>query len=169
MSPIPSQAAAAVGGRSFDLTAKITRSAGDDGVLWSTGTQNSGISVFIQNDRFVVDYNAFDDHTIIESDAEVPVGDSTLTARFRRGDGRHGTIEIAIDGVDVGLGDTALYMRMISSVGASIGYDHGSAVSARYTAPFPFEGTLHEVVIQLVSPQDLEALAAEAGSEMSRQ
>ena len=40
---------------------------------------------------------------------------------------------------------------MMSSVGASVGYDHGSAVSTRYDAPFAFTGTLHEVVIQLVS------------------
>ena len=40
---------------------------------------------------------------------------------------------------------------MMSSVGPSVGYDHGSPVSTRYQAPFPFEGTLHEVVIQLLS------------------
>ena len=60
MSPIPGQAAAAIGGRSFDLTARITRAAGDDGVLFATGTENSGIAVFVQDDRLVVDYNAFD-------------------------------------------------------------------------------------------------------------
>ena len=46
--------------------------------------------VFVQDDRFVVDYNAFDDHTVVESDVAVPDGDSALTARFRRGDGRAG-------------------------------------------------------------------------------
>jgi hypothetical protein len=60
-------------------------------------------------------------------------------------------------------------MRMISSVGASVGYDHGSAVSTRYRAPFAFEGELHDVVIELLSPQDLESRAAEAAAEMSRQ
>jgi arylsulfatase len=169
MSPIPGQASAAVGGRSFDLTARITRAAGENGVLWATGTENSGISVFLQDERLVVDYNAFDDHTIVGSSVEVPTGDSTLTARFRRGDGRLGTIEIAIDGATVGAGETQLFMRMISSVGVSIGYDRGSAISTCYTAPFPFEGTLHEVVIQLLSPHDLQARAAEAAAEMSRQ
>jgi arylsulfatase len=60
-------------------------------------------------------------------------------------------------------------MRMMSSVGPSIAYDHGSAVSNRYEAPFAFTGTLHEIVIQLLSPQDLHARAAEAAAEMSRQ
>ncbi|WP_212718927.1 hypothetical protein [Blastococcus sp. CCUG 61487] len=169
MSPLPSQAAAAIGGRSFDLTARVTRAAGEEGVLFATGTENSGISVFVQDDRLVVDYNAFDDHTIVESDIPVPVGESVLTARFRRGEGRTGWIELAIDGVDAGRGDTQLYMRMISSVGPSIAFDHGSAVSSRYEAPFPFAGKLHEIEIQLIARPAPGTAEAEAAAEMSRQ
>ncbi len=169
MSPLPGQAAAAIGGRSFDLTATVTREAGDDGVLFATGTENSGVSVFVQNDRLVVDYNAFDDHTILESDIEVPIGRSTLVARFRRGEAMAGSMSLQVDGEPAGSIDLPLFMRMMSSVGPSIAYDHGSPVSNRYEAPFAFSGTLHEVVIQLLSPQDLEARAAEAAAEMSRQ
>jgi arylsulfatase A-like enzyme len=169
MSPLPGQAAAAIGGRSFDLTATITRKVGDEGVLFATGTQNSGISIFVQNDRLVVDYNAFDDHTILESDIEVPVGRSTLVAQFRRGAGSVGTMAISVDGAPAGSADLPLFMRMMSSVGPSIAYDHGSPVSNRYEAPFAFTGTLHDVVIQLLSRQDLETQAAEAAAEMSRQ
>jgi len=46
-------------------------------------------------------------------------------------------------------------------------YDHGSPVSNRYEAPFPFAGTLHEVVVQLLSTYDLAVQEAEAA--MSRQ
>jgi arylsulfatase A-like enzyme len=169
MSPLPGQASAAIGGRSFDLTATITRTAGDEGVLFATGTQNSGISIFVQNDRLVVDYNAFDDHTILESDIEVPVGPSTLLVEFRRGAGSVGTMAVSVDGVPAGSADLPLFMRMMSSVGPSIAYDHGSPVSNRYEAPFAFTGTLHEIVIQLLSLQDLEARAAEGAAEMSRQ
>lgn len=169
MSPMPGQASAAIGGRSFDLTARVTRSLGDDGVIFSTGTENSGISVFVQAHRFVVDYNAFDHHAIVESTVVVPAGLSTLVARFRRGNGRAGTIDLEVNGVEAGRVDLPLYMRMISSVGVSVGYDHGSAVSTRYQAPFPFSGTLHEVEIQLVSKQDPEARVAAARAEISRQ
>ena len=169
MSPLPGQASAAIGGRSFDLTARVTRSAGDDGVIFATGTQNSGISFFVQGDRFVVDYNAFDEHTILESEISIPDGESTLVARFRRGEGRAGSMAIEVDGRPAGSADLALYMRMMSSVGPSIAYDHGSAVSNRYEAPFPFTGTLHEVVIQLVSAPDPATRAAEAAAAMSRQ
>ena len=43
------------------------RAAGDEGVLCATGTENSGCRVFVQNDRLVVDYNSFNDHTVVES------------------------------------------------------------------------------------------------------
>jgi arylsulfatase A-like enzyme len=165
MSPIPAQASAAIGGRSFDLNAQMTRAAGQEGVLWATGTENSGISVFVQDDRLVVDYNAFDDHTILSSSIDVPLGTSVLTARFRRGEQRGGSVAVAIDGVESGHVELPLFMRMISSVGASVGYDHGSAVSRRYEAPFAFQGTLHEVAIELVSrPVDgTDAVEARAG------
>ena len=169
MSPIPGQAGAATGGRSFDLTAQVTRAGGEDGVLWATGNENSGISVFVQNERLLVDYNAFDEHTLLESDVDLPVGDSVLTARFRRTGAQSGTVALAVDGNDAGRADLPLYMRMISSVGASIGYDHGSAVSDRYQAPFPFSGTLHEVEIQLLSRASVEAEDALARAEMARQ
>ena len=169
MSPLPGQASAAIGGRSFDLVARVDRSAGDDGVLFATGTENSGISVFVQGDRLVVDYNAFDDHTVVESAQVVPVGASELTVSVRRGDGRSGSIGLAIDGEPCGAGTLPLFMRMTSSVGPSIGHDHGSPVSPRYEAPFPFTGTLHEIEIQLLSKADAEARDALARAEMSRQ
>jgi arylsulfatase len=171
MSPLPGQAAAAIGGRSFDLTARLERHSDDEGVLFATGTENSGISVFIQDDRLVVDYNAFDAHTVIESQIPVPDRATEITARFRRRSGSTGRVDLVIDGQAAGGADLGLYMTMISSVGPSIGSDHGSAVSARYRAPFAFSGTLHEVVIELLSRADVDAELAEidARTEMGRQ
>ena len=59
-------------------------------------------------------------------------------------------------------------MRMISSLGSSIGHDHGSAVSRRYEAPFPFPGLLHEIEIQLGSRSAAETETV-ARTELSRQ
>ncbi len=41
-------------------------------------------------------------------------------------------------------------MTMISSVGPSVGYDHGSPVSERYRGSFPFEGKLHRLDIDVL-------------------
>ncbi len=172
MSPIASGASAGLGGRSFDLTARVTSGPGDEGVLWATGNQNSGCSVFVQNGRLVLDYNAFDDHTVVESDIEVPAGDSVLGVHLERDSRSTGWAEVSIDGQACGRAVIPAYMRMVSSVGSSIGCDHGSAVSGRYRAPFAFTGTLHEVVIQLPPSRrgaDHEEAAAIARREMSRQ
>lgn len=85
--------------------------------------------------------------------------------KVRRRDGLAGTV----DRQPAGHADLTLLMRMISSTGASVGADHGSAVSPRYAAPYSFTGTLHDVVIQ-ASPDrfgDLAEVAARV--ENSRQ
>ncbi len=169
MSPLPAQAGAAIGGRSFDLTARVTIAPGDEGVVFATGTENAGLSVFVQGGRLVLDYNAFDDHTIVESEVEVPPGDVELGVRMRRLEGRAGTATLSIDGTDCATTDLSLYMRMMSSIGPSIGADHGSAVSARYSAPYAFTGTLHEVVIQASPETHGDIDEATARAEMSRQ
>jgi arylsulfatase A-like enzyme len=176
MSPLPGQAAAAIGARSFDLTGRVTRAAGDEGVLFALGTENSGFTVFVQGDRLVVDYNAFDDHAVAESTVAIPHGHAILTARVRVGRGRTGRIDLVVNGADAGGVDIPQLVFMFSSVGASVGYDHGSPVSTRYDGPFPFSGTLHEVVVQVhdappSADDDAEAAAreAEALAAMARQ
>ncbi|MEM9747685.1 MAG: arylsulfatase, partial [Actinomycetota bacterium] len=169
MRPVPSGASPGMGGFAFDLTARVTRSAGEGGVIWSTGTSNAGCSVFVEGDRFVIDYNAFGDHTILESSVELPDGDSELRVRFQRTSSSTGVVELFVDGEACGRADIPYYMRIVSSVGSSLGRDHGSPVSPRYDAPFPFAGTLHEVEIVLPRRRDAEQVAAEAASEMARQ
>ncbi len=169
MSPLPGQASAAIGGRSFDLVAKVTRAPGDEGVLYATGTANSGFSFFVQGDRLVFDYNAFDDHRVVESDVRVPEGTSTLAVKVRRLSSRTGAAELEIDDRPCGHVELPLFMLMMSSVGPSVGQDHGSAVSRRYQAPFAFSGTLHEVVIQASPERFADAAAAGHAAEMSRQ
>ena len=86
MSPMPGQASAAIGGTLVRPHGPGHREAGEAGVLYATGTENSGVSIFVQNDKLVVDYNAFDDHTIVESDVDVPAG--RRDARSSRSAGR---------------------------------------------------------------------------------
>ncbi|WP_428120318.1 arylsulfatase [Candidatus Poriferisodalis sp.] len=168
MSRVPSQASPSAGGRVFDLTARVSRQAGDDGVIWATGSAGAGVSVFIQNDHLVVDYNAFADHTIVESSVEVPEGDSELSLHLQRTGPQGGTVELRVDGEPVGGAELPFMMRMISSLGSSIDHDYGSTVSERYDGSFPFAGTLHEVEINL-SSRTAADVAATARAEMARQ
>ncbi|MEZ5310464.1 MAG: arylsulfatase [Microthrixaceae bacterium] len=212
MSPMPAQASAPIGGRNFDLTAHVTMTAQDEGVLYASGTANSGLSVFVQDGRLILDYNAFGDHTIVESSSVIDTGSNAgnsnarnsnagntanadeadqptvasstregrrveLTVRVRRGTGREATAALLIDGVECGSVDIPMYLSIMSSVGASVGYDHGSPVSLRYESTYPFTGTLHQIDIELVPPQDqgeqnrIETATneAEARAAMARQ
>ena len=166
---LPMQAAAPIGGRDADICARVTRTPGQEGVLYATGTENSGLSMFVQDDRLVLDYNAFDDHTVVRSEVEVPLGDSELVVRLRRGDGMSGSASLWIDDETCGAADLPLYMRIMSSVGSSIGHDHGSAVSPLYEGPFPFSGTLHDLTIQLSPDRGAGTDRAEAAEGMARQ
>jgi len=168
MSPMPGQASAGLGGRNVVLTATVVHGESDEGVLYATGTQNSGFSMFVQGGRFIVDYNAFGDHTVLESAVPVPSGRCELAVRLCRGEGMAGSVELLIDGARAGSTDLALYMRMMSSVGPSVGYDHGSPVSTRYEAPYHYTGMLETVVIE-AGQRSGDAVAAEARSEMGRQ
>lgn len=170
MTPLPAQAGPQVGGRSWDLLAAIDRPQGAGGVLYATGNENSGMSLFVDGDRLVFDYNCFGDHQIVESDIDVPTGASVVGVRFRRNDAA-GEVTLVVDGADCGTLALPFVMRMISSVGASIGYDHGSPVSRRYSDENPFAGTLHQVDVQLLSPGEAaaERAATDARAGLSRQ
>ena len=178
VTPLPGQVAPALGGRSWDLTATIDRPAGAQGVLYASGTRNSGLSLFIQDDYLTFDYNCFGDHQVAVSDRPVPEGECSVGVRLRR-DGRGGTATLVIEDEPCGSVDIAFVMFMMSSIGPSMGYDHGSPVSDRYDDAFPFEGDLRRIDVQLVNPKASPGVtpsgdapsvaAAEERSAMSRQ
>ncbi len=169
MSPIPTAASPLPGGSAWDLRARITRRGSEEGTLFALGNANAGVSVFIQADRLVLDYNAFGDHSVVESTVPVPAGDALVSVHLRRTQGSPGgTATLAIDGEPRGNAEIPYMMFAVSSVGASIGEDYGLAVSERYEAPFAFAGTLHEIDIELGSSSNA-LLAAQARAEMARQ
>jgi hypothetical protein len=104
---------------------------------------------------------------VLVSDVPVPAGGSTVGLRFRRA-GADGDFTMLIDGRPAGTCHVPLAMRIMSSIGHSIGLDCGSAVSPRYAGPNPFQGVLHTLVIQ-VDPPDAADEAAAATVGMSHQ
>jgi Sulfatase len=166
MSPLPGQVAPALGGRGWNMAATIDRPAGAGGALYATGTENSGVSLFIQDDHLVFDYNCFGDHHVAVSAATVPVGRSVVGVEFRRTK-KSGVATLVIDGAPGGTLEVPFAMTMISSVGPSIGYDHGSPVSEHYTGHFPFEGKLHRIDIDLVRHTSGEVTSQAENDERS--
>jgi arylsulfatase len=172
VSHLPSGAEPAIGGRSWTMTASVTRAAGENGILFTTGTQNSGLVFFVKDDLLCFDYNAFGDHTLVTSETTIPPGARQLTARFQRS-GRTGSIELRIDGAPCGRADVPWVMRMTGSIGADIGTGTNSPVSPEISGRFPFDGTLHELVVDLDPRRSKrereEQAAARFDSEMSKQ
>ncbi|MEX1218229.1 MAG: sulfatase-like hydrolase/transferase [Acidimicrobiales bacterium] len=171
MAPLPAQSAASLGGRSWTLSATIDRAAGQGGVLYAMGNGNSGLSAFVQNERLVFDYNCFGDHFEVESDIEVPAGRSTVGIRFER-TGKGGHAAVVINDVECGTVEIPFVMRVISSMGASVGFDHGLPVSRRYSDSFAFEGKLHRVDIELAQsrkPEITDEASASQRAGMARQ
>jgi arylsulfatase len=164
LTPLPAQVAASIGGRSWDLAATIDRPAGANGVLYASGTENSGLSVFIQDEHLVFDYNCFGEHHLVRSKAPVPTGPAVVGLEFRR-QGSAGEATLVIDGEPQGTLAIPFAMRMMSSVGPSVGYDHGSPVSQEYDGSFPFEGTLERVDIQLQTVRPVEDADVAATAE----
>ena len=102
----------------------------------------------------------------MHADRDVPIGDTRVGVHVRRTGARTGTVVLLIDGVPCGERDLPLLMTVISSVGPSVGYDHGSAVSERYHSPFPFSGKLHRVDVDADPEQKHHDPADVAEAEM---
>ncbi len=168
MSPIPAQVAPSPAGRSWEMKAQVICESSDEGVLYAMGNENSGLTVFVQNRRLIVDYNAFNDHSILESDHPIVEGHNELSVLITRTGRRSGNIEISVNGEVCGSMELPFMMRMISSIGASVGLDRGSAVSERYESPYPFTGEIKDLAIQLGTRTAGEDEAS-AAAEMSRQ
>jgi arylsulfatase len=172
MAPLPSQAAAAMGGRSWDMEAVVERGDAEGGVIFATGTENSGFSFYVFDNRLVFDYNFFGEHLVVRSQAELPTGSSTLTCQLRR-TGKAGYVVLLVNQEEVGRMELPFVMRVISSVGPSVAYDHGSPVAYDYanrSDGFPFEGTLDSVTITLIdTKKDPKIAESQARAEMGRQ
>ena len=122
----------------------------------------------MKDDHLYFDYNCFNDHYVVKSSKKVPEGESVLGLKFRRGK-NNADATLVINNEEVGSVHLPLLMRIISSIGMSIGADVGSPVSLEYKAPFKFEGTLHRVDIQLISQSDKQEQEAAAREGMARQ
>jgi arylsulfatase A-like enzyme len=170
VSPMPMQASASVGGRSFDLHAHVTADATTNGVLYALGTENSGMAVFVKNARLCFDYNAFNDHTLVVADRDLPHGAVTLSVAFRRGPKGTAAVALLYDGEVVAQATIPFMMRVISSVGSRVGADSHSPVSLEYQGPFPFSSPFTKLEIVLLAKGEDGALRdAEVREGMARQ
>jgi len=126
---------------------------GAQGVLLAHGSWFAGYALFVQDDRLVYVHNYLGlQECRVQSASTLPRGDVVLQMRFIRTGEHCGRAFLCVDGVRVGEGEIARTVPAVietSGEGLCCGFDSGLPVSASYTAPFRFTGTIHEVVVEL--------------------
>ena len=164
VSHLPGEIAPAVGLGSWTLDAEIERDGLGDGVIFARGSVMGGISFYIRDNRLRVDYNAFTEVTQIVSDIQLPDGRCTIGMSM---DGEApsapGHVTVRINGERAGAGEVPFLVRggFGGRGGADIGSDRKSPVTDSYEPPFEFEGTIHELTIE-VTPYPKSGAAYEA-------
>lgn len=155
--------------QSFSITAQVhAYSNGTQGVLYANGGEFDGLSLFIQDGKFVTAHNTGTKIEYLES-KPLPPGD--LNLRFEvnyipppkpvpSADGKRvrpdrnapaGTESIYVN--DVKVAERPIVADEIKYIGSyidaiDVGQDLNSAVSDRYKVPFKFTGNLKDVTIQ---------------------
>jgi len=178
MGHVPSEVAPDLRSRSYTIEAHVEiPDGGAEGVLLAHGDATSGYSLFVRDGRLVHDLNVGGEHTIVESDRDVPTGPVTLGFRMRRsgtgGPTPSGVGTLLIDGEPAGGFETErIFWLMISWSGLDIGLDRGTTVSdydatGRFMGPFAFTGKMIKVTVDLDDDQEVDQAAA-AENELAR-
>lgn len=136
--------------RSFNITADIEIQAkGAEGVLFSNGGRNSGISLYVQNNKLQFTYNSGSEKFTITSDKPIPTGKAKLKFDFVfAGQGKGGTGALYIN--DTKAGEAKFTKSTFRGAeGISVGKDIITPVTDKYTTPFAFTGKLKRITIDL--------------------
>jgi arylsulfatase len=153
---IPSYSAPDIKNVSYALTANVDCTGLDvaageaDGTILSSGDRFCGYALFIADGHLVHDYNAAGVHYLARSASPVTAGPMTLRYRFTKTGELRGNGVCAIDGVDGPPVELARTLGVhISPAGLCIGWSALSPVSELFESPYPFRGSIDEVVFEL--------------------
>jgi arylsulfatase A-like enzyme len=136
------------------------------GVLFAHGGVAGGHSLYLKDGHLHYVYNWLGERIeTVSSPEPIPTGNHVLTAEFSKtGDDPEthsatGTLTLYLDTDPVAEGEIMTQPGTFSLVGDGIcvGRDSGSAVTAEYSAPFPFTGgTIERVVIDVSGDQYID-------------
>ena len=165
-SAVATTAAVDVLHRAHVVAADATLAAGDSGVLLAHGGRFGGYSLYVEDDRlhYVHNYVGLERHRV--SSGPLPTGRHTLGFAFRPTGALAGEITLLVDHEPVAAGPMPHMTPFSYSVFGEylgVGFDDGTPVDDRYTAPFRFTGELRTVVVDVSGePYQNLALAWEA-------
>jgi len=139
----------------FSVTAEVevgqTRA---DGVLAAIGGIISGWSLYVKEGKPTFYYNFFEvEHAKVQSSEALTPGKATIRVEFtpvEPGPGKPANVRLLVNDKEVGKGHVARTVPFRYGVEPfDIGMDTVSAVSEDYKAPFPFQGRIDQVTIEV--------------------
>lgn len=145
---IPDVASPLSNKRDFRATADVFIPAyGTEGVLFSRGGREGGVSFYIRNNRLKFTYTIATDNSVtVESDQVVPLGNAKLSAEVRYSGDESGRITLYVGDRKVGEGTFgATAANPGYHEGLNLGFDDLTPVADSYSVPFAFTGTLRNV------------------------
>jgi len=140
--------------RSFKITARVSRAAGDSGVLVAMGARTGGYTFYVENDRLVYTYNRLGELYTVRSDGELPEGEADLVVRYDKTAEHEGVATLAFqlvggESTDIGSGRVETLPFRQTLYGMDVGRDAGPTVTGDYVGPNPFAGELRWVEFTL--------------------
>lgn len=143
-------------GESFTITADVDiTSKQDEGVLFSTGSEFDGLSLFVKDNKLYSAHNTGGIVRHLESASAIPVGKSKLRFDFQfdkdaKPGAPAGREALYINDAKAAEREISLREGVIGLYkdGIDVGADRNSPVSNKYQSPFTFKGILHKIVIE---------------------
>jgi len=154
---LPEASAPDLKNKSFTVSAKTDIKDNANGVIFTQGGNTGGWAFYLKDGKLITAHNYLDvEHYAVTSKEPVPAGSHELKMAFNyeggKETGKGGTVTLTVDGKEVGSGKIARTtpFKYSLSENQDIGSDSGTPVTYDYTPPFPFQGTLDEVVVELM-------------------
>jgi len=139
-----------------------------DGALVSRGSSNSGFVLYVKQGRVKFDYNCFHQHTLVTSENRLAAGRHKIVVKIDRTEKTTARAALLIDGVQVGEGQIANLLRILSSTGMDLGRSL-SPINADYQSPFNYPGRILSAVFELPTGFQDREIDAQVRAAMTRQ
>jgi arylsulfatase len=121
------------------------------GVIAALGDWNNGFACYLLDGLPVVTFNLFGEECRGAASDVVAPGRHVIGFEFARKRGGGGPVRLVVDGdvcAEVQLPHDLPFRWQVAGAGMVIGRDRGLPVCDDYEPPFPFEGTIDQVVIE---------------------
>ncbi|HEX6312240.1 MAG TPA: arylsulfatase [Acidimicrobiia bacterium] len=125
---------------------------GAEGILCALGDWHNGWALYLLDGALVATFNVFGTAHRVATPGAVPAGRVTLGVDYRRRQPAGGPLALLVDGEVVHEGSLPAdlpFRWQIGAAGMLLGRDRGFPVCDDYNPPFPFTGTLHELVLEI--------------------